>query len=119
MKTLADLMREGDPLARDPGLSEAEASAIRRRVVSEATGQPTRRVAWRGAFAIAAAIALVIAVGVTAGRRLPPPSGAPGAAAVADPVRPAERRQLQFATPGGTRIIWTFDSDFSVKETIP
>ena len=23
MKTLADLMREGDPLTRDPGLSEA------------------------------------------------------------------------------------------------
>jgi hypothetical protein len=119
MKTLADVMRDGDPLARDPGLSEAEASAIRRRVVSEATGQPARRVAWGGPFAIAAAIAVVIAIGVTAGRRLPPPSVASGAAAVADPVRPAERRQLQFATPGGTRIIWTFDSNFSVKETIP
>ena len=119
MKTLADLMREGDPLARDHGLSDAEASAIRRRVVSEATGQPARRVAWRGAFAIAAAIALVFAVGVTARRRLPPPSVASGAAAVADSARPAERRQLQFATPGGTRIIWTFDSDFPVKETIP
>lgn len=118
MKTLADLMREGDPLTRDPGLSEAEASAIRRRVVSEAAGQPARRVAWRGAFAIAAAIALVIA-GVTGGRRLPPPSVASGGAAVADSARPAERRQLQFATPGGTRIIWTFDSEFSVKETNP
>jgi hypothetical protein len=118
MKTLADLMREGDPVAHDPRLSEPEASAIRRRVVSVAAGQPARRVAWRDALAIAAAIALVIAVGVTGGRRLPAPSVASGAA-VADSVRPAERRQLQFATPGGTRIIWTFDSDFSVKETIP
>jgi hypothetical protein len=24
-----------------------------------------------------------------------------------------ERRQLQFASPGGTRIIWVFDSDFN------
>ena len=119
MKTLADLMREGDPLTRDPGLSEAEASAIRRRVVSEAAGQPARRVAWRDAFAIAAAIALVIAVGLTSGRRLSAPSVAPGGTAVADSSRPAERRQLQFSTPGGTRIIWTFDSDFSVKETNP
>jgi len=119
MKTLADLMREGDPLTRDPGLSETEASAIRRRVVSEAAGQPVRRVAWRDAFAIAAAIALVIAGGLTSGRRLRPPDAAPGAAAVAGSSRPAERRQLQFATPGGTRIIWTFDSDFSVKETNP
>ena len=38
---------------------------------------------------------------------------------MADSARPAERRQLQFATPGGTRIIWTFDPDFSVKETDP
>jgi hypothetical protein len=24
------------------------------------------------------------------------------------------RRQLQFATPGGTRIIWVFNPDFSL-----
>jgi hypothetical protein len=118
MKTLAELMREGDPLSRDPGLSESEASAIRRRVVSEAAGQPVRRVAWRNAVAIAAAVAVMIGVGITNGRRLPPPSMA-ATAMDADPTRPAERRQLQFSTPGGTRIIWTFDSDFSVKETIP
>ena len=28
-------------------------------------------------------------------------------------------RQLQFATPGGTRIIWVFDSEFEVKGTLP
>ena len=27
---------------------------------------------------------------------------------------PAEVRQLQFATPGGTRIIWVFNPDFSL-----
>jgi hypothetical protein len=31
----------------------------------------------------------------------------------------AERQQLQFATPGGTRIIWVFDSQFDVKGTLP
>jgi hypothetical protein len=118
MKTLAELMREGDPLTRDPGLSEAEASAIRRRVVSEAAGQPVGRVAWRDALAIAAAVGLTIAVGITSGRRLPSPSHASGATDI-ELGPPAERRQLQFATPGGTRIIWTFDSDFSVKEANP
>jgi hypothetical protein len=28
-------------------------------------------------------------------------------------------RQLQFATPGGTRIIWQFDPEFSLRETLP
>jgi hypothetical protein len=31
----------------------------------------------------------------------------------------AERRQLQFVTPGGTRIIWTFNSEFELSETLP
>ena len=26
-----------------------------------------------------------------------------------------QRRQVQFATPGGTRIIWVFDSNFNVR----
>jgi hypothetical protein len=30
-----------------------------------------------------------------------------------------ERRQLQFATPGGTRIIWVFNSEFEMRETMP
>ena len=118
MKTLAELLREGDPLPDDPALSETEASAIRRRVVSEAVERPTRRVAWRDALVIAAAVTMIIGVGITTGRRLPPPSVASNRPAP-ELGRPAERRQLQFATPGGTRIIWTFDSNFSVKETIP
>jgi hypothetical protein len=117
MKTLADLMREGDPLTTDPTLSESEAAAIRRRVVSEASGS-ARRIAWGEALAIAAAVAVMLAVGISSGRRLPPPALASRATS-AELAAPAERRQLQFATPGGTRIIWTFDSDFSVKETLP
>jgi hypothetical protein len=117
MKTLAEWMREDDPLQRDPGLSEAEAAAIRRRVVSEAIGRGARRVGWRDAVAVAAAVALMVAVGVTTGRRLPPPA-VPAVVTDDEAGRPAERRQLQFATPGGTRIIWTFDSEFSLKETV-
>ena len=117
MKTLADLLRDGDPLTGDPGLSESEAAAIRRRVVSEASGRAARRVAWGDALAIGTAAAVMIAIGITGGRRLPPTSVA--SVTGADPARPSERRQLQFATPGGTRIIWTFDSEFPVQEAIP
>lgn len=34
-------------------------------------------------------------------------------------VSPAALRQLQFATPGGTRIIWQFNPDFSLRESLP
>ena len=34
-------------------------------------------------------------------------------------VSPAVVRQLQFATPGGTRIIWHFDPEFSMRGTLP
>jgi hypothetical protein len=30
-----------------------------------------------------------------------------------------ERQQLHFRTPGGTRIIWVFDSQFEAKGTLP
>ena len=29
-----------------------------------------------------------------------------------------ERRQVQFSTPGGTRIIWTIDPKFQLNEVI-
>jgi hypothetical protein len=119
MKTLAERMREDDPLSCDPGLTDSEASAIRRRAVAEAVDVPARRIiVWRDALAIVVVVAVMIGVGITGARRLPPPSASSDATA-SEPRRASARRQLQFATPGGTRIIWTFDSDFSVKETIP
>jgi hypothetical protein len=30
-----------------------------------------------------------------------------------------DRRQLQFSTPGGTRIIWIFDQNFRLQESMP
>ena len=30
-----------------------------------------------------------------------------------------ERRQIQFATPGGTRIIWELNPNFTLMETLP
>ena len=35
------------------------------------------------------------------------------------PVIGTERRQIQFATPGGTRIIWELNPNFTLMETLP
>ena len=62
-------------------------------------------------------VALTIFAGVLAGLRLSP---VPPQSVVADAPEPADgRRQFQFSTPGGTRIIWVFDPEFQVKETVP
>jgi hypothetical protein len=47
------------------------------------------------------------------------PSTDPSLISATDGIPATARQQLQFATPGGTRIIWVFDSGFEVKGTLP
>jgi hypothetical protein len=67
---------------------------------------------------LAATAVLTLAMAVLAGHRAPRSAPERGdvplpAAAIGSP------RQLQFATPGGTRIIWVFDDALDLKETMP
>src|SRR5262249_28586140 len=106
-----------DPLAREPGLAPADAAAIRRVVLAAADREAFGPALWPRPLFLATTIAATVIVGVLVGRSRPwpatpsvRPTVAAGASAVSDP---AARRQLQFATPGGTRIIWVFDPDFT------
>jgi hypothetical protein len=81
---------------------------------------------WRRALAFGGTILIVTAVGIAAGRRMPvspPASERPPVHVATEPVRPnsaaSPHRQLQFSTPGGTRIIWVFNSDLDLKAAIP
>jgi len=119
MNDLQARLRDADPLRSEGGLAGDDADVMRRRVIEAIERQPAPQAFWPRPMLVAATVALTLAAGVVVGRRLPPPdesmraatSGAPtlalGASAAAD------RRQLQFATPGGTRIIWIFDQDFN------
>jgi hypothetical protein len=90
---------------------------MRRRILNATVRADVVRTPWQQPLALAAMVALTIAAGVFAGLRFSAaeaPADAPAAAS------PAEgRRQFQFSTPGGTRIIWVFDPEFQVKETVP
>ena len=116
MKTLADWMREGDPIVRDPGLSDDESAALRRRIVHEASVRREQRFGWREPLTLVGALALLIIAAMVTDQRAPVRHTAANAGA--QPAPSGERRQLQFSTPGGTRIIWTFDPDFSLKEPV-
>jgi hypothetical protein len=115
---LRDALVEGDPVAREGGLPSAEANRVRRVVVAAARNE--REAAfWPGPMFVAATLAATLLVGIVGGSRLPRSETTRHAITTAtrtdapSALQVAERRQLQFATPGGTRIIWVFDPEFN------
>jgi hypothetical protein len=126
-------MRDAARRDEQDELSPADAEAMRRLVVA-AAGQQAETPAgspWLRPMFVVASVAAVIAVGTVAAIKMDL-SGRPDSslsdATAAAPARgtdsmlqstavDAPNRQLQFLTPGGTRIIWVFNSDLNLKAT--
>jgi hypothetical protein len=116
---LKSWLRDGDPLKDEPELAAVDVRAIRRAVIVAGLERPSLPTVWPTPLFVAATVTLTLAAGVLVGRRLP----ARGPAAIESQPRAAaqsagslsvdNRRQLEFATPGGTRIIWVFDPEFN------
>ncbi len=91
-----------------------QAAVIRRAAVAAAREAAARPVSRRSPVIV---IGGVLVTAVTAGifvTRSQPDVPRPSPV-----ISPAALRQLQFATPGGTRIIWQFNPEFSMRETLP
>jgi hypothetical protein len=123
-------LREADVSSRaapDP----ADVRRVRETVLAAVRqAGPETRTEWRRPLALIAAMLIVVVGGITAswqaGSRRARPADTPSArqsaadsATVEEPGTDVERQQLQFATPGGTRIIWVFDSKFDIRGTLP
>ena len=80
-------------------------------VIAAADRQRAAATPWPSALMVATTIAAMLAAGVTIGRWLPPGEQETIGFGGAVP-EVAGTRQLQFATRGGTRVIWVFDSEF-------
>jgi hypothetical protein len=114
MKDIGRLLRDGDPVALEPEMSAADVQAVRRAVLAAlaTTDRATRR--WPGPLLAGAAVSAALAVGVFVGLRTPAPRVSPIETESAQASDAAgAHRQLQFASPGGTRIIWVFDPEFN------
>jgi hypothetical protein len=115
MKDLRSELRRGDPLGHDAGLSRAEVERMRRQL---ALATPQTVSSRNGPFLALAAIMLVVSVGsalvvrASLPQRTAKPSAGRGGVEVG---ASAVLRQLQFSTPGGTRVIWTFNVDFEMR----
>jgi len=119
MNDVGRLLRDADPLTREEGLRPASADDMRGAIVVAARDASQPLVWWPRPIVVAATVVVTLSAGVVIGRALPwrdartaavrpEASSSSSAGAVS-----SERRQLQFATPGGTRIIWVFDPDFN------
>jgi hypothetical protein len=113
------LLEAADPLRDEPSLSVPDVERIRHAVLDAERTAPSPMVFWPRAFAAAALVVLIAIAGVIGGRTKTGSARRGDATKVAAPAEPAERRQLQFATPGGTRIIWTLDPEFKLEGVAP
>jgi hypothetical protein len=98
-------LRDADPLNHEPDLSTATTQAIRQHVIS--AGPATSQSKWfPNPVLLAVTIVAAITLGTLVGRF---ESEHEKPAALTS--TPKSERQLQFETPGGTRIVWFLKSD--------
>lgn len=115
MNDLKSLLRDADPVPREPGLSDADVANLRRAVLAAADAAPVRSLFWGRQLAMAGCLTVMVLAGIVAAHRVPPAvRDVPQAASAA----PDQRTQIHFSTPGGTRIVWTLDPGFQLRETL-
>jgi hypothetical protein len=120
MTDLTTLLMDGDPVRVEEGLDPADADRIRRRVIAAAGEAARVGTPWHRPFAVAAvAVLLVIAGTIRSHQTVEPTVAAEDPFAMSGSSGDTDRRQLQFATPGGTRIIWIFDENLRLQESMP
>ena len=94
MNTWQEILRDVDPAGER--LAPDESARIRRHVMAAARERATDARVWPRPLALAAVVLAMVAAGAL-----------------------FAERQGQFDTPGGTRIIWIFNSEFDLKATNP
>jgi hypothetical protein len=115
MTDLNRLLRDADPVTLEPGLSPDAVADLRRLMIATAHATPARRVLWGRQLAMAGCLTVMVLAGIVAAHRVPPAvRDVPTAASSASD----RRTQIHFSTPGGTRIVWTLDPGFQLRETM-
>jgi len=111
---LRELLRAADPVAG--GSAEQEEAALRRigaRLTAAAAEARPRR-AWAPIAAFALLLAVALLAPLVRDRRPAPEATSASGTSRSAPMPSVGRQQLQFETPGGTRLIWVLDPAFSL-----
>ena len=109
-----------DPLRSEGPLSASDVERMRHTVLNAGGAASSAAWFWPRTVAAAALVAMLVIAGALANRdSRTQPVGPADAIKGGVPEDPEERRQLQFETPGGTRIIWTIDPEFKLQGVAP
>ena len=119
MKSVADLLRDGDPLAADRELADDSVRHMRQVVLAHRAGRHDGSgLVWRGVAVLASIVVAATALGTwLADTRV---DAGPARLAQVDrsPAPEPPARQVQFVTPRGTRVVWVLQADTSAQEGI-
>jgi hypothetical protein len=114
MNDVRDWLKDADPVANEPPLSDTDVQRMRRAVLS-ADGSAHPFADWaRGSWA-AATVLVALTIAVSMSRWAKPSDVRPvnnGVVSSAAAPEPVARRQVQLIAPGGTRVIWIFNDEF-------
>ena len=111
-KQLKETLRQWDPAATH-SLHARDRDEIRERMLAE------NRTSIVTPYRLAAALAIIAFVGIAGlvfrSPAMPSTAHRPPAASAPASVDPEQQKlQIHYATPGGTRIVWTMDPAFSL-----
>ncbi len=116
MNDIRNLLRETDPVAREPRPSPETLTEMRRAVLAVARMTPATPV-WGRQLTLAASLTVMVLAAVVAASRVPSAPSGPDASSSVPTAVSGQGTQVQFSTPGGTRIVWTLDPGFQLGET--
>jgi hypothetical protein len=113
MTDLRRLLQAGDPAEHEPSMPSEAVDRIRYAMFRVRAARPPHRIRLMG-IAATVAVSVVAGVGIWVVRPASVSPTQPGSVTIAPVVNamPSERRQIQFATPGGTRVIWVLETSF-------
>jgi hypothetical protein len=115
MRDLRSELQRSDPLAREGGPSPGDVELMRHRILSSRPPVTPRRVGARLVLAVVLAVAAVSGALLTRSRLSPDRSDPPGDARVGGNGGVSASRQVQYRTPGGTRVFWTLNPNLEVR----
>jgi len=108
--SIGERLRQGDPVTREGDLPEADVRAMRRAILGAAPETPPA--AWSpGPLWVGGMIAAALFLSTFIGPRLEQANeGSSSSSTSIVGSQSTEQRQLQFETPGGTRVVWVLNS---------
>ena len=114
MNDLRDRLKTADPVAGESPLSATDVQRMRHAVLTAVEESRPSLAGWhRTAWTLAAIAVVSVIAGVDRWLEQPQPTSERRPSSIDEEMaQTSSPRQMQFQTPGGTRVIWVFNPDF-------